>query len=126
MGVEFHITRADFWAENEDAAISAETWLAYVQADPELELRPECGAHHAQWSGPSAHDEPWLDWHAGNIMTKWPDTALYCKMLKIAADLEATVQDDNGTVYRLPTDWHFDPHERTTVPAQRRPWWRLW
>ncbi len=40
-------------------------------------------------------------------------TALYKKMLKIAATLGAQVQDDDGTVYHKPGDWTFDPHKRT-------------
>jgi len=114
MGVELHITRAEFWADNEDAAISPEEWLAYVAADPELTLRPESGRHfhgHAVWIGPSKYEEPWLHWSSGNISTKWPDTALYRKMLRIAAALNAQIQDDDGEVYTAEADWSFDPTE---------------
>ena len=112
MGVEFHITRAACWAENELRAISSDEWLAYVASDPELELDLANGEHFARWLGRSAYDEPWLDWFQGNISTKWPDTALYQKMLKIASALGAQVQDDNGKVYISDADWNFEPRKK--------------
>jgi hypothetical protein len=112
MGVELYITRARFWADNEGKEITAEEWLRYVAADPELKLDPRNGKYHVLWLGESAHDEPWLDWFRGNVSTEWPDTALYRKMLRVAAALGAQVQDDNGTVYTRDTDWSFDPEER--------------
>src|SRR5688572_10754634 len=109
MGLEFHITRAEFWAENEANQITAEEWLAYLASDPELNLDTWNGKYHALWSGSSAYQEPWLDWFQGNVSTKWPDTALYRKMLKVAAALSAQEQDDEGTVYTKDTDWSFNP-----------------
>ncbi len=109
MGVELHITRAEFWAENERDEISADEWLTYVAGDPELQLDTVNGKYHARWLGKSSYDEPWLDWFQGNVHTKWPDTALYQKMLKVAAALDAQVMDDEGHVYRDPTEWEFEP-----------------
>lgn len=36
MGVEFYITRADFWAENEGSQITPEEWLSLIDSDNEL------------------------------------------------------------------------------------------
>src|SRR5689334_16430634 len=83
MGVEFHITRAEFWAENNDSPITAEEWLSYVASDSELSLDAANGRYFVRWLGASAYDEPWLDWFQENISTKWPDTALYQKMLRV-------------------------------------------
>jgi hypothetical protein len=109
MGVEFYVTRADHWADNEGKEITVEEWLAYVASDPELKLDPRYGTHLAYWLGKSKYDEPWLAWLQGNINTKWPDTALYRKMLKIASALGARVQDHNGIVYMKYSDWCFEP-----------------
>ncbi len=68
MGVELHIARADFWADNDAASISPEEWLADVATDPELALTPEVGRHfegHVVWTGPSKYEEPWLRWFQG-------------------------------------------------------------
>ncbi|HAE78299.1 hypothetical protein JC794_04085 [Morganella morganii] len=109
MGVEFHITRAEFWVENEDAQITADEWLNYINNDNELNRYIINGDYHALWSGPSLYEEPWLDWSAGNIYTKWPDTGLYRKMLQIAKHLNARVMDDEGTIYSDESQWEYDP-----------------
>lgn len=109
MGVEFHITRAAFWADNEEQQITQEEWLTLVADDDELTLAPQNGETCALWAGPSAYDEPWLEWSCGNIMTKWPDPQLYRKMLAIAQQLHAQVMDDDGTLYLTENDWHYEP-----------------
>lgn len=109
MGVEFHITRADFWADNDSDQITSDEWLAVVHSDSELSLDQKNGEFFALWLGKSAYEEPWLEWVSGNISTKWPDTALYRKMLQIAALLNAKVMDDDGTEYRSPNEWDFTP-----------------
>ena len=108
MGVEFYITRADFWAENDDAQITSEEWLSCVDGDDELRIDTRNGDYHALWLWPSRNDEPWLDWSAGNIYTTWPDTGLYRKMLKLATRLNAKVMDEGGTVYSDESDWEYD------------------
>jgi len=112
MGVELHITRADLWADNEGKEITTDEWLAYVASDPELKPDTRNGQYFVLWLGRSAYEEPWLDWFQGNVSTKWPDTALYRKMLQIASALGAQVQDDDGTVYTRDTDWSFNPHKK--------------
>jgi hypothetical protein len=125
VGLELHITRAGYWAENDDASISAEEWLAYVSSDDELELWPENGPYFARWRGESAHEEPWLNWSSGNVDSKWPDTALYRKMLGVALALSAKVQDDDGVFYENEGDWQFDSHaSRSGVQSGGKPWWK--
>ena len=122
MGVEFHITRAEFWAQNDGKEITSEEWLAYVASDSEFRLSPENGKHFALWSGNSKYEEPWLDWFQGNVQTKWPDTALYRKMLRVATALQAKIQDDDGNVYRTESDWEFDPSMHSaSAPSTKSP-----
>lgn len=47
MGVEFHITRADFWAENDEAQITPEEWLAFIDSDSDLTRDLKNGDYHA-------------------------------------------------------------------------------
>lgn len=128
MGVELHISRAEHWADNQGLEISADEWLSYVAADPELQLWSENGPHFVRWLGASKYDEPWLDWSQGSVSTKWPDTALFCKMLEIAASLGANVQDDDGTKYTAESPWKYDPSERIAQYAAQPavPWWKRW
>jgi hypothetical protein len=93
MGYDIHITRRKFWADK-GSDITADEWLAYVQRDSELSLRPESGRCFAEWSGGS-----WLDWSDGVIFTKNPDEALVTKMVAIAGQFDATVQGDDGEIY---------------------------
>jgi len=99
MGYELHTTRADLWFENEGQSITLDEWLSYVEADDELSLFPENGEAFAIWNGIASYEEPWLDWFEGNISTKSPDRAVLGKMHRIAKDLGARVQGDDGEFY---------------------------
>lgn len=112
MGIEFYITRAELWADNDDAQITSDEWLSYINSDDELSRYIKNGDYHALWSGPSLYDEPWLDWSAGNIHTKWPDTYLYRKMLRIAKCLNGQVMDDDGTIYSDESQWEYEPSSK--------------
>ena len=127
MGYDLHITRAEHWADNGGAEISPEEWLAIVQADPELTLAPGNGPYFAGWSGPSRHPEPWLDWFAGNVYTKHPDSALLRKMVRLADGLGARVQGDGGELYTgdEPLDDYLDAAAAVPSPPASPPtsWW---
>jgi hypothetical protein len=99
MGYELHITRAEFWADNDNNQITVDEWLKFVAADPELKLAGYNGPHFALWSGRSKSPEPWLDWSQGNVYSKNPDKAIVSKMLQIAQALGARVQGDDGEFY---------------------------
>jgi hypothetical protein len=128
MGVELHITRAEeFYFDNENTQITSEEWLSYVETDPELELCQNQGSYFTKWLGESTHEDPWLDWFDGNIHSKWPDTALYHKMLKIAKALNAKIQDDDCKLYLTETDWDYDPaerHQEIYQQTQKSSWWK--
>jgi hypothetical protein len=99
LGYDLHITRAESWAENANHLISPAEWLAYVEADLELELSPEDGPCFTRWSGKSKHPDPWLDWSHGNIYSKNPDDASIDNTVAIARELDAQIQGDDGEVY---------------------------
>jgi hypothetical protein len=100
VGYEFHITRAENWVESDQRPITAEEWLALVDADPDLGIDDQNGPYFAVWSGPCSYpDGGWFDWSDGFISTKNPDRAILGKMLRLAAQLGAVVQGDDGEVY---------------------------
>ena len=124
MGVELSITRSPPGLA-EIVPISESEWLSYVESDPELRLWPENGPYFVRWLGVSAYEEPWLDWFDGEISSKWPDTALFRKMLQIAERLNARVRDDDDKTYSSPTDWEFDPNApRPAKASPTLPWWK--
>jgi hypothetical protein len=126
MGYDLHITRAANWSENEEAPITLDEWLVLVDADPELSLTPANGPYFADWRGPSGLAEPWLDWDAGNIYTKNPDSALLRKMAAIAALLGAHVQGDDGELYRGDEKLESDPPSGSgsARSPKKDSWWR--
>src|SRR5919202_1267754 len=100
MAYNLHITRADDWADNDDCWITPQEWLAIVQDDPELTFFDEQRQpYFAVWSGPSTYPQPWFDWSRGNITTKYPDAPMVNKMVRIAQQLDAKVQGDDGELY---------------------------
>jgi hypothetical protein len=98
VGYDLHITRAEFWADNDGHQISEAEWKRLVEADPEL--RPDLESDgYVLWSGPSKYPDPWFHWSDGDVMTKNPDRAIVTKMLEIASRLGARVQGDDGEFY---------------------------
>jgi len=125
MGYDLHITRAPNWAENSGVEITTDEWLAVVEADPELSLAPQNGPYFVEWSGRSKNPDPWLDWFAGNVYSKAPDSALLRKMVLLADRLGARVQGDDGEFYSGNESLDDNPAAAATVddtgPAS---WWR--
>lgn len=127
MGYDLHITRAEFWAENDDAYIDADEWARLVESDDELTLDPRNGPHFAVWSGPSDSEGPWFTWFEGDIHSRFPDPPTLGKMLQIAERLGARVQGDDGEIYASIDD-HPGPRpaaprypaEQTSMPAYER------
>jgi hypothetical protein len=106
MGWEIHITRAEFWAENDEHPITAEEWLDLVQEDPELTIDArDNGPYFALWNVHSiGNDHPWFDLFEGSINTKYPDRKTLGKAIQIARRLGARVQGDDGEEYKRPED----------------------
>jgi hypothetical protein len=99
MGYDLHITGRRDWSDTGHDIRSSE-WLSLVTNDPELRLDTTQGPFFAVWSGPSQDAAPWLDWRDGQIFTKNPDAPLIDKMIQLAQALGATVQGDDGELYR--------------------------
>ena len=98
MGYDIHVTRAEFWAENEGHEISLDEWLRYVESDSEVQRDPQNSPTDFLFL---AHPkEPWpLWWQSGDVFTKNPDKATVQKMIEIAQKLGARVQGDDGEFY---------------------------
>lgn len=127
MGYDLHVTRGEYWAENQGCYISHEDWLALVAADTELTIDNRSGPCFATWSGPSECECPWFDWIEGNVYTKNPDRNVFTKMLQIADSLGATVQGDDGEIYTSSNDYpehlpieHAEIRENLSMPAYER------
>lgn len=112
MGYEFHITRAEFWVENQGREISESEWKALIESDTELKfvgfaevisplgqtLRYE-NPLLAEWLAHPQNSRVWLDFKRGNGVVKNPDESTIAKMQQIANQLGAQVQGDDGEIY---------------------------
>lgn len=116
MGYDVHVTRAKSWLESGADPISLDQWLAYVEADPEMRfdgyaeaslpdghsLRVESDGL-AVWTAYSGNggdaNMAWFDWCRGRIVVKNPDEEIIGKMKRVAQDLGASVQGDEGELY---------------------------
>jgi hypothetical protein len=138
VGYDLHITRKNSWADSEGPEISLAEWLAFVRADPEMQLdnyaetRLENGdvagigwRGFSVWTGWSQHGQhdgrAWFLYRDGDISVKNPDEEMCRKMWSIAQALSAKVQGDDHEVY--------DASANVSYPEEiwgKKPWWRFW
>jgi hypothetical protein len=139
MGYDIHITRAGDWFDSETSPISLEDWVAYVTSDPEIRLDNSAEVEAdgqairleseglAIWTAFTGHgvggNKAWFYYSDGQVQVKNPDREILGKMLRIAKQLAAKVQGDDGEEYSRVEDL---PLENATQSTTRRPWWRLW
>ncbi|ROR46495.1 hypothetical protein [Kitasatospora cineracea] len=80
MGYDVHITRRENWWDEEGQDISTAEWEVLVATDPSLVMVP-------MW------------WNAGRIVSKNPSDAVIATMCRVAKELDARVQGDDGEYY---------------------------
>src|SRR5881396_3866264 len=97
---DVHITRRDYWVNEDGPSISLEEWLTYVASDPDFRSSPERKSMALMTIAASKYPTAWLDWSHGNIYTKNPDEPILGRMLEVALALKAKVQGDDGEIYR--------------------------
>ena len=116
MGYDLHITRRAHWADADGPGITLDEWSAYVASDAEVQPDADNGLTDFLWT---AHpQEPWpLWWRDGTIYTKNPDDATVRKLVAIAGRFGATVQGDDGEIYRG-DGTSIRPEPSTPQPAQ--------
>lgn len=120
MGYDLHITRKAHWADEQGPAISEAEWRAVVEADPELSVDTETQyvTARGEWVFAAWRGEPGvLGWFDGEITAKHPEQPLVVKMVQIAEGLGASVQGDDGEVYRADgTSYHREPPDTSAPP----------
>jgi hypothetical protein len=106
MGYDLHITRKEFWADDEGPEITLEEWRNYVATDSSIMLdeKNPGGQNYVLRVGQNMCPL-WWDERA-EIYTKNPDPTVIAKLVQIANVLGAKVMGDDGEIYG--TD-HSDP-----------------
>ena len=126
MGYDLHITRKEFWADDEGLKISHDEWDAYIAKDPEITPDPDNSATDYLYKKGS---EVWpLWWSDGEVCTKNPDQQVIIKFVAVAESLGARAQGDDGEFYDQ--DGEMIPEETPAITPPpdepRGPWWKFW
>jgi hypothetical protein len=103
MGYTLHITRKEGWSDDTGPVIDEAEWRRIIEEDPELtlDLDTRCVMTNGEFIFAAWKTEPGaMGWYHGEITAKNPDEALIAKMVRIAQKLDATVQGDDGEIYR--------------------------
>lgn len=99
MGYDFHITRRQFWADEDGPAISLAEWLDYTSGDSEIEPDHD-NPGSANWVVVSSAGKWPLWWdERGEVCAKNPGPALIRKMISVARTFNAGLQDDDGAIH---------------------------
>ncbi len=101
MGYDLHITRKEFWADEDGPVIPFEEWANHVEADPDIEQDADNGKHDFLYVRHPEGPVP-LWWNEGEVYTKSPDKHTVRKLIEIAQSLGARVLGDDGESY---SDW---------------------
>jgi hypothetical protein len=127
MSYQVYVTRGKFWAENDGFEISSAEWLQIVEADDELRRNEQNGAYSADFIGPDGSNDQWIDWAEGNLFTGYPDRPLQNALLRLATELGAVIQGEDGEIYRDVDDFPevkhltgFSPGAMNRRPAYQR------
>lgn len=127
MGYDLHITRADYWYDNEKNPITTNEWLSYVSSDPDMRLDgyaetdiPGDGVLRVEnegiavWTAWSKNGiEGSLSWfyhQSGEIQVANPDAEIRIKMYKIAKLLNAKLIGDDHETYNEFGESDHTPH----------------
>jgi hypothetical protein len=114
IGGRYYITRAKHWLFNDGIHIRASEWSQLTRNDPDLLGLAGNYLAQSSYSGTyeveyySETDGPtgtMLIWRAGNLEIRSLTINAVAKMFDICGQLDASVQDENGKVYRTTADW---------------------
>jgi len=144
MGYDVHITRRENWFDEHGLKIELSEWLEYVEADLEMRLDGYAEADLgdgqifrtedkslAVWRSYSGHQEDgnkaWMYLFDGSVIAKNPDEEILAKMCRIATELEARVQGDDGELYTEDNLEGVLPETAgDDASPERQPWWKFW
>lgn len=99
MGYDIHITRKEFWADEDGPEITLEEWRNYVATDSSIMLDEEnpSGQNYVFRSGQNLCPLWWNE--RAEIYAKNPEPTVIAKLVQIANALGAKVMGDDGEIY---------------------------
>ncbi|MDG9925641.1 MULTISPECIES: hypothetical protein [unclassified Pseudomonas] len=100
-GYDLHITKKDFWADENGPCISREEWSNYVKTDRQVQRDNENSTDDFLVSLELEQFPVWYNPDLCEIYTKAPSKNAINKLIKISEALGARVQGDDGESYPL-------------------------
>ena len=101
MGYDLHITKKDFWADENGQCISREDWNNYVKTDNQIQHNTKNSIDDFLVSLEREHFPLWYNPDICEIYTNNPSKKVIDKLIKISEALGARVQGDDGEIYPL-------------------------
>lgn len=98
-GYDLHITRKKHWADENGASISLVEWYSYVRLDKEVRHDSQNSENEFIVSIGGESFPLWYEPKLGELRTKDPSEKAVEKLIRIAAQLRAKVQGDDGEQY---------------------------
>jgi hypothetical protein len=101
MGYDLHITRKEFWSDDEGPKIPLAEWESYVWSDPQIASDPENPGikNYLFIYGEKSCPLWWST--SGEVCTKNPEPEVVAKLVQIAVALGARVLGDDDEIYGL-------------------------
>ncbi len=100
-GYDLHITKKDFWADENGPCISREEWNNYVKTDSQIQRDDKNSTDDFLVSLELEQFPIWYNPDLCEIYTKNPSENAINKLIKISEVLGARVQGDDGESYPL-------------------------
>lgn len=100
-GYDVHITKKDFWADENGPCISHEEWNNYVTTDSQIQRDNKNSTNDFLVRLELEQFPIWYNPYLCEIYTKNPSENAINKFIKISEVLDAKVQGDDGESYPL-------------------------
>jgi len=100
-GYDLHITKKDFWTDENGPCISREEWNNYVKTDNQIQHDDKNSIDDFLVSLDLEQFPIWYNPDLCEIYTKNPSENAINKLIKISEVLDARVQGDDGENYPL-------------------------
>ena len=100
-GYDLHITKKDFWADENGPCISREEWNNYVKTDSQIQRDDKNSTDDFLVSLELEQFPIWYNPDLCEIYTKNPSENAINKLIKISEVLGARVQGDDSESYPL-------------------------
>lgn len=100
MGYDLHVTRKEYWSDDEGPEISQDEWIRYAMSDAEIQPDPD-NPGDENWIVVLGTDSRPLWWsETGELYASNPPDEMIRKLVSVATALNARLLGDDDEIYR--------------------------